>query len=599
MAKQVLSRKASGLAAVTTAAVGALVIGRVVRDGVQMHGCDGAPYIEHVARLATLKAWREGSLLAPWDLLVSMDGDFPPLMHLLALPLGALAGHDANTVLWSGFLWLLLLAAAVGSVVVQLSGQRVAGLAAFVGTLLLPAAHGFATRYYYDLPMTALIWASAAYVLRWGDRKPVRAGLGGGLLLAGAALVKWSALPFGLPVLVGAALCVRQGAKEETVRERLRRSMGVAGIACAVVFLFSWLFLWSSGADNSYQAMSAQSFQNSDSAPLPSGIDALLPGPVAFVVGEALAGIERIDGSELAFYSMRLVTSVYSPLLAAALALLSLLWLALDRRAVPLLLLVVLGQGAFLLLVLSMFDDRFLLTGAVLPVVLGSLGWARCSDGVRAVIAVLVVVLGLAVAADFHFGQPASWNEAVEWRSSPAQGQPPVVRRGLGLASSVQRLGWVRADEQENARTPYREALWGAMGRCRFGRIAELDGWPILGGCGNRFWWEYRGDLEEVNGESPGRLPFRSGYVWSVQDTGYGERGSNGPELLLVGEDPAGSGKVLPDEVDGKDWQQLARVEDPEGGRGSTVWTRYDADPCDTHPEADDPREGRSGPTAP
>ena len=110
---------------------------------------------------------------------------------------------------------------------------------------------------------------------------------------------------------------------------------------------------------------------------------------------------------------------------------------------------------------------------------------------------------------------------------------------------------------------------------------------------------EYRGDLEEVNGESPGRLPFRSGYVWSVQDTGYGERGANGPELLLVGEDPAGSGKPLPDEVHGEDWQQLVRVEDPEGGRGSTVWARHDADPCDTRPEPDDPIEERPGRTEP
>jgi len=589
MSEQPLGRGAVWLGAATTLSVALIVLGRVLRDGVQMHGCDGAPYIEHVARLETLRLWREGSLLSPWDLLVSMDGAFPPLMHLFTLPLGAVAGYEAEVALFSGIAWLLVLAASVASVTYSLSGARLGASAAFVGTMLLPAAHGFATRYYYDLPMTALIWASAAYLLRWRDRRSLRAICGAGLLLGAAALVKWSALPFGLPVLAAAALCRRADAPPQPFRARvLAAGRLFAGVALLVA-LISLVFLWSSGSDNSYNTMSAETFESSGAAvQLPAALDAALPGPAALVVRQALGGLHLEAGSGLRFYALRAVTSVYSPLLAALVAFLCLLWLALDRRGAALPVFVVLGHGFFLLLVLGLRDDRFLLVGALVPVVLASLGWLRCPAAVRTVLALVVVAVALGVALDFHFGRPAAWNEATEWRAAEGDRQPGVTRRGLGLASSVQRLGWVRADEQEISRSAYREALWQVVGRCRFGRVGELDGRPILGGCGNRFWWEYRGDLEAVNGDGPGRLQFVGGSVWSVQDTGYGERGSNGPELLLVGADPSAPSEHLPATLQPEDWVALGRVSDPEARGGASLWARHDADPCDSRSEGSD-----------
>ena len=129
MSQQRLSLRAFFVGWASTLFVGGVVLARVARDGIQMYGCDAAPYIEHVARLHTLRAWREGSLLSPWDLFVSMDGAFPPLMHVLNLPLGALAGHQASFALFSGLLWLLLLAAMVGLLTTALSHVRLAGLA--------------------------------------------------------------------------------------------------------------------------------------------------------------------------------------------------------------------------------------------------------------------------------------------------------------------------------------------------------------------------------------------------------------------------------------------------------------------------------------
>jgi len=233
-------------------------------------------------------------------------------------------------------------------------------------------------------------------------------------------------------------------------------------------------------------------------------------------------------------------------------------------------------------LVLSILDDRFLLVGALSPIVLASLGWLRCPAGLRTALAALVLVVGLGVAADFHFGTPQAWNRAVQWQDAGAESQPPVVMRGLGLASSVQGLGWVRSDEQEISRARYREDLWQNISRCRFGRIAELDGRPFLGGCGNRFWWQYRGDLQAANGNGPGRLSFFGGYVWSVEDSGYGERGAAGPELLLVGDDAAGTAELLPDSIEEQDWLPLGRVSDPEAPGGVSLWARHDSDPCDT-----------------
>lgn len=581
MTQRRLSLLAFDIGCVSTLFVAVVVVGRIARDGVQMYGCDGAPYIEHVARLQTLKAWREGSLFSPWDMFVSMDGAFPPLMHLVTLPLGVLAGHQAWVALFSGLFWLLLLAGSVGVLASALSGERLAGLAAFVGVLFLPAVHGFATRYYYDLPMTALIWASAAAMVTWVEDRPIKAAVLSGLGFSAACLVKWSALPFGLPVLVGAALCKREDSLRSSFRSYLFRRVRIAGAALILVAVICGLFLWSSGPDNSYATMQAETFEWTEpTAPLSPFVAALLPGPLGFVTQEAVAGLQHWDGEALRFYALRAVTSVYSPILSALLALLCLVWLFRDRRGAPLLVVALAGNALFLLLVLRLLDDRFLLVIAPLPVVLAAMAWLELPRVLRWLAAALVLVVGPAVALDFHFGNPASWNQGQElWVAD--QGRPPVILRGLGLASSVKQLGWARADEQSHSQRSYREALWRTVSRCRYGRVGELDDRQVLGGCGNRFWWDYRGDLEEIRHDGPGRLTFIGGSVWSLQDSGYGDRGSNGPDLLLVGPDPAGVAKGLPVGLAAEDWVSLGGVSDPEGPANAQLWARYDVDPCD------------------
>ncbi|MBJ95263.1 MAG: hypothetical protein CMP23_12445 [Rickettsiales bacterium] len=558
-----------------------LVVLRVVRDGIQMYGCDGAPYIEHVARLRVLKAFREGSLLQPFDLLVSADGAFPPLLHLASLPFSALVGHQAEYVLLSGPVWLLLTALAIGSVARSLSGDALVGVVAFIAALMLPALHGFATRYYYDLPMATFIWWSTALFLAHADCRPVRAGLFAGLMMSAAALVKWSALPFGLPLLLGSALCESSTAPALPLHARLRRRLPALLAALALVGLVSGLFLWSSGPENSYRTMQAESFESAPPAsPMPAALEQALPELVSFPLRELWAGLQRPQGERFRFYVLSSISSVYSPLLAGLLAVLVGWWLLRDRRGWPLLLVTGLGTLAFLLLVLPVLDERFVLVAAPAPVIVAALGWRRLPDLLRVLVALLALSCGAAVALDFHFGSPAVWNEQRELMAATDR-LPPVRIRGLGLASSVKQLGWVRHDEQADSQQAYREALWQRLKGCRFGRLAELDGRPILGGCGNRFWWDYRADLDALRLLGPGRLDFQGGGVWSPADTGYGERGSHGPELLLLGPDPARAELGLPAPLVAEDWVQFGEVADPLGSTRTVLLGRHDADPCD------------------
>jgi hypothetical protein len=147
--------------AVPFAAAGAILVivwTRIARSGVQTYGDDGAPWIEHEARMLVLETFQLRHELRPLAFFRELDGYFPPLMHLLTTPLAALGGHTDHAAARTAILWLFLLAWAVGAVTWQLGRDRSVAAAAATGTLLLPAAHAFATRYYYDLPFTAGRW---------------------------------------------------------------------------------------------------------------------------------------------------------------------------------------------------------------------------------------------------------------------------------------------------------------------------------------------------------------------------------------------------------------------------------------------------------
>jgi len=582
-----------GLALGTVVSISVLVVRRILAGGVQQYGCDGAPYIEHVARLQVVQVVRDGSWLTPFRTLVDADGAFPPGMHLATLPVGAIFGHGSDVALLTGPFWLVVLALAVGVVtflVAQGRGQgpqdsrreSLAGLAAFCLVPLFPAVHGFATRYYYDLPMTALIWLSVATLLALRPRRPFVAGLLAGLVLALASLVKWSALPFGLTILVGAAYCGRSTDASDDgvlapVFETTRRTAALV-LAVAVATGLSLAYLAASGSSNSYRQMSWETFEGVEPGPgLPPALAGILPEFLNSLAMQTVAGWTRLELSDLAFYPSRLAFSALSPGLAIVCLLAIGFWWARDRRGWPLLAAVLLGHGLLLVLVIPRLDDRFLLPGLPLLALVLGCAWSRSHIVLRWLLLPAVVGLGLAVAWDFHEGIPSSWTEPRLVLDGRGDVRPSTMARGWGAASSVQRLGWVRHDEEGSARTAFRDGLWDELSRCRSGRLAELDERPMLGGCGNRFWWEYRGDLDQLQGGA-GRLPFVSGYVWQIPPGGGGT--SSAPDLLVVGQEPEG-GWRLPAGLEPGAWELWKQVADPEGGAGAALWTQLDRQPCD------------------
>ena len=194
---------------------------------------------------------REIGWTSPWDILVTADRAFPPLMHLVSAGLGELVGHGATNAAATGLLWLLLLAVATGGMAAMLTGERRAGFAAATATFLVPALSGAAIRYYYDLPMTALLWASAAaLMLGFHYRRAVVGGLTAGLLLAAAALTKWPALAFGAPLLLAVAVTPLRGT---SARWRPRLLGLMTAMLAAALPLFS--FLAGRGDETSFASM--------------------------------------------------------------------------------------------------------------------------------------------------------------------------------------------------------------------------------------------------------------------------------------------------------------------------------------------------------
>lgn len=388
---------------------------RIARQPIQPYGDAAAAWIEHAVRLELIEDLRADPPANPWGLLVRSDGEsHPPLLHLAHAGLGAITGHDPAIQARFAPLWLVLLAVSMALVGRALGDGR-AAVGAFVGTLLLPALHGSATRVHYDLPMTALLWGAVA-VLVTGIR--TRAWLVAplaGLLLFAAALTKWTAVPFGGLMLLG-VLATPVG----SLRSRIGLVLAAGAVAAAGI--------------GAYLDATTASFQGGQLAVGAAGIGAL------------------------PWYGARLVVAVLSPLAALALARLAISWWRAGRPGAGLVGITVIGQVAFLLAMVSVRDERFLLTLAPALVLLGALGWARTSDR-RLDVALLAVLAGLAV--DLHLGP------------------------GMLTGDSVEQRGWAAAARTANDHPERREAAWALLERWPTDRIALPGGIVDVGDI----WW--------------------------------------------------------------------------------------------------------------
>ncbi len=567
--------------------VAAVVWSRLPRQPLATYGNNGAEWIEHADRVSlghSLASWF-AEPYSPIELVRTLDGSFPPLLHLLS---ALLPGSSAQSVVWAGMLWAGLLAASVGVVAFRLADRR-AGVAAAVATLLLPAVHGSAARYYYDLPMTAMCWAAtAALVSRW-DRPLKTAWRLPAALAVAACLLKWTAVPFLVVLLVAAVLAVDRG-NAATVLGRLaipKHRTAVLGACLLAWVALCGIYLAVAGEENSL------AFMAQESGVVASDTDAT--GAPAEPAGPVRAALRRIvdPGEPMwmrgVYYAAGWVLSTCSPLLA--LALVVLLGIAALRRTCGAIFaaLVAGGHLSFLLLFVQPIDDRFLLTmtpALVLGAVTGlhslPAPWARWIGRGLLGIAVLVTI-------DFHHGQPSGLTRA--FSAQPLLlGRRPILQppqgRGLGAASSTLQLGWSRSDETLPVRLPLREAVWSRLQDCAPAQFAAVDEQPVFAPEGDASWFEYRSRLaSSALDDAQSVIVLTWTADMSMDGEPLRERGVQCLDPALDGLPPLERDAVVLAAVEldgtalpplcpqGVSWRLDGVVQDPDGGPGVAIWS--------------------------
>lgn len=527
--------------------VAAVVLGlvgwRATTAAVDTYGDSGAGYIEHLERVRVLsRVSQTGPLL---DRLRAADGLYPPGLHLLTAPASIAAGHTPESVAVVGVLWLVLLSAAVGLITRRLAPK--AGSLAALATLLVPALHGVAPRYYYDLPMTALVWTAAAILV--GPGHGAWRGVGAGLVFVLACGVKWSALPLGASVIL-AGLMLRDPKHHQ-------RTAAVAGLVITGPLLA--LLLTQS---TSFGSMGGATFQPPPGSALPdwaAQLDDLQPG-LGHAVGSAWVQITTTGLDRAGFYASRTVTTVFSPALLPFFALGFSAW---GRRGAPglqAMLVAAVPVVVFVVLAVPPLDERFLLTvvpAVVVPAAIGlhTLGRARRTVQLAA------ALTGVAVAVDFHTGQPL--RAGVEL--SPAQrGHMAPLR--FGVSTSTDARGWARRSDLPDHRNSLRKSILGVVSACDARSITAAD--RLVQPTGDLNWWTFEVEREAFAGGP------RRAYV--PIGSGLGPLPSP-PDLAL-----------LPDPTDA--WGHPVRAPEglvhtatlpaTDGGPGVQVWRRAGAPDC-------------------
>ena len=478
--------------------------------------------------------------------------------------------HDAVSVTWTAPLWLLLLAAAVGSVVGSLDPKgarpderRGAFVFGACATLLLPAAHAAALRYHYDLPMTALLWSAVALQLRFQDERPGLAGSVAGALLAFAAVVKWSALPLGVPLIFGAAIAPRRRtsfARSRPLRYRVY-TVAAAGLVSALLVA-------------GFLAVSMESILSmAGTFDEPGGAGSFLWSRFKGGVGEGLETIVSSVGAavpaqpldRLITYLVHVGTAMLSPVGVLLLGAACLPWLATGASGLSMAVVAVTLQLAFLVLGTPPMDERFLLPALPFAAVAAA-GGLRAVEGRGRVGFLGVMLVGaLFIAWDFHHGPEGWWNRPRMVRVSDTE-MPHSQGRGFMLAGSFGARGWARRDEQRDSRLRQRAELWDAIMDCGPATVVH-DSSAVIDMQGDNIWWQYRTLLAEVGGETPPRtLNWRDPDVSRVD-----------PSLTV-----AVTGMKAAPRVPGLEGPWVAARELPEpGGSGTvTIWTRPDARVC-------------------
>jgi hypothetical protein len=392
-----------------------------------------------------------------------------------------------------GLLWLFLLAVALAGIARILTESNAIAAATCCAVGLLPAVHASATRYYYDLPMTTLLWLMVLAMLALRKRMVLASLLTGALFFA-ACITKWTALPFGLLMIAGTSLC-RIDSDSATASSSLRKQLICAVTAVTLAALATVAFLDLAGNHDSFSAMLGDIGERGEIWG-PQGVDT---GRLAAISDHVMRDLQPLSPQRLRFYGVRTVTSVFSPGLLVALLVLTAAWTLRSRRGWPLIAFTIAGQSAFLLLRIPPTDERFLLTMAPALALTASLGWGELSVRARIPIGVLFIALSLAIAADFHLAP----------RDSDSGPRRAIGEEGLsdlmlwGLNDSSDQRGWARYDQQRDNRDDAREKLWQQLSTCSadvFKIASERSLVSERGARGDLYWLRYRSRLSELQG---------------------------------------------------------------------------------------------------
>jgi hypothetical protein len=475
---------ALALAFVVAAALFAV---RVSAQPLQPYGSNAAEYIEHAVRLEVSALRQESTSLG--DFLFAADETVlthPPGLHIATLPAQAVLGRTAEGIVWTGLFWHLLLSLALAGCAWGWAGaaasgagpttrtsktrQKDAARAAAVAGLLFPAGLAAATRYHYDLPMTALIWCAAAALIVGRDRWPWRAGLLAGLMLAAASFVKWTALPLG-GVVVAGALC--------TIDRKALRRRAAAGLSTALLWSVPVLLFLSLSLSSFQAGVMAVDGEPADSSSGPLSV------PLAFGA-KLLRSLIDADLGVLAWYPAATTIALFSPLLTLAVA--PLLWSWWRARTLRgFVLIVVLGQWAVLSLGVSVLDERFALTAAPALLVAAAIGWVDHPR--RRLLGAVAVVAACLVSVEFHLV-----DRGVGGTSLPMGSKAPALTvRGPFLGDTVERRGWSSRSTTPSSSPRARAGLVEALARCAPEQLGYIDG---LSDQGDTWWLRYRARLD-------------------------------------------------------------------------------------------------------
>lgn len=480
-----------------------VVLHRIARTPIVPYGTDGAHHLEHSARLEVLWQWRNGGDLSWLEWIRNIDGEFPPLLHVLTLLPGAVTGHAVENILWTGLVWLFLLAAALGATAWLTVGSRRAAVAAACGVLLVPALPAVATRYYYDLPLTALAWFAVVVVLFSWNGSRSRALLGGvavGALVTASAMIKWPGVIVA-PTLVLAAFASprHSGAGPRWAAAPRLLGLGCAVLTAAVSTYFVTVLL---GPTSSLRIALDEMFPGLGGTLLSGGWPRLASA-VSFVsAGEAGLG-RPFEAAALWFYPMTLVTGFLSPLLALASLPLLVSWWRRGRPAWRLLALAFGGTWLFLYFVIPPFDERFFLPAVPALVLVLALGWDSLPEPWRRRSAVGLVGLAALVSLEFHYGPSPVLASEVALLAPEDYGR--LELRGVFLSDSWDRRGWSHFDSEDperDFRAGARDRLWALVSSCALELEVLTEAPSEVHPLGDFHWLEYHFLLEKL-GEAP------------------------------------------------------------------------------------------------